>query len=279
MNNSKFLIVGSDPESFIRDRQGKLVSAIGIIPGSKRRPTPTPHGSIQPDNITAEFNSKPSSSLEEFISNHKLIISDLEDVLKPLDLHLDFISSVMADPSLLSHPDARKAGCEPDYCVWQSTSPRLKDYVNKHKPDYDITNLRAAGGHLHISFDQAGDDLEPRFNFVKALDMVLGVPSVILDTDNTRRTMYGQAGAFRPKFLGADDPYDGMEYRTLSNFWLRSEELMAWAYNGVRRVYDNLEELSDIATRNGSEIVSIINEGNKEKAINFCNNFGVNYAY
>ena len=47
--------------------------------------------------------------------------------------------------------------------------------------------------------------------------------------------MYGKAGCLRYK------PY-GMEYRTLSNFWLNSKELMAWVYqqtvNGVSQLFD-----------------------------------------
>ena len=276
--NKRFLVVGSDPETFLRDRNNNLVSSIGIIPGSKNYPTKTPHGSIQPDNITAEFNSKPSHSLEEFINNHKLIISDLEDVIKPLDLHLDFIGSVMADSSLLSDPQARMAGCEPDFCVWNSQSNRVMDYINLNIADYENNNLRAAGGHLHISFDQAGNSIEQRFKFVKALDLVLGVPSVILDSDNRRRTLYGQAGSFRPKFLEFDDPYDGMEYRTLSNFWLKSEGLMTWVYAGIERVWNNLDELSGLAEHFKDDILDSINLGNREKAITLCNSLGVSYA-
>lgn len=255
---NKFLVIGSDPECFLRDSQGNLVSSIGIIPGSKDVPTPTPHGSIQPDNITAEFNSLPSYSLEEFIRNHQLIIKDLEDVIKPLDLHLDFIGSVLAAPSLLSHPAARAAGCSVDYNAWK--------LCENDPANYNFTNVRAAGGHLHISFDQAVNSPENRIKMVRGLDLVLGVHSVLLDPDTVRRELYGKAGAFRPKDKAFNDPYDGIEYRTLSNFWLRSTELMTTIYNGVKKVYDNLEEISKLANDNEDRIIHCINTGDKQIA-------------
>ena len=265
-------MIGSDPECFLRDRSGNLVSSIGLIPGSKMNPHKTPHGSIQPDNISAEFNSRPASTLAEFIENHRLIIKDLEDVIKPLDLHLDFIGSVMAPEALLSEPAAQQAGCEPDYDAWNLC-------VNE-KANYALSNLRAAGGHLHISFDQAVDQPMNRIKFIRALDLVLGVPSVLLDSDNERRRIYGKAGSFRPKdtLIAIPDPYDGVEYRTLSNFWLKSEELMAWAWRGVERVYHNLEGFSELAEEWKDDIIHTINSGDKDKAEYLCNHLGVEYA-
>jgi hypothetical protein len=267
----KYLLVGSDPECFLRDSSGRLVSALGVIPGTKENPSKTQHGSIQVDNILAEFNSRPSASLLEFIENHRLIISDLESVIKPLDLHLDFVASALADDSLLSDPSTRLAGCDPDFSVWT---------LSANEPaDYSLTNIRGAGGHLHISFNQAeeeGDDA--RIKMVKALDLMLGVPSVILDKDTDRRKYYGKAGSFRPKGVDIGDPYYGIEYRTLSNFWLKSENLMAWAWSGVENVYNNLQSLSDLADNYRDSIISIIDNGDSESAISLCKEVGVVYA-
>lgn len=268
---NKFFMVGSDPEAFIRDSSGELVSAIGLIPGTKSTPHPTPHGSIQHDNILAEFNSKPAKSLDEFINNHNLIISDLKEVLTPLNLNLDFIASALASDELLSDPIARVAGCESDYDAWRLC-------VNESASSaYAFGNVRAAGGHLHISFDQAFNDPMARIKMVRALDLVLGVPSVIHDPDDVRRTLYGKAGAFRPKdtLLETPDPYDGVEYRTLSNFWLRSNELMAFVYKGVELCYNNLDELSEQALFYKDEIISIINGGQRDRALSFCHSNGI----
>jgi hypothetical protein len=271
--NTKFLTVGSDPESFLRNSKGELVSAIGLIPGTKSSPFKTTNGSIQHDNILAEFNSRPSNTLLEFINNHRLIIGDLNSILNPLDLKLDFIASAMCSDELLSDPIAKVAGCDPDYNAW---------LLCRNNPvSYTYTSLRAAGGHVHIAFDQSVNNPKARIDFVRALDMVLGVPSVVVDNDNARRTVYGKAGSFRPKDtinfnddIGPD-PYDGVEYRTLSNFWLRSESLMEFVWNGVERVYNNLEELSERAEFYKDAIIDIINTGNSAKADLFCRVEGI----
>jgi hypothetical protein len=255
------LSVGSDPEVFLRGSTGRLVSSIGIIPGSKVTPHKTTHGSVQPDNISAEFNSKPSSSRDEFITNHKLIMSDLEGIIKPLGLEVFITPSVIANKKLLTHIDAIMAGCEPDINVWlgkMNTPPSFNG------------GLRAAGGHLHIAFEQADaegrEGIMARFDFIKACDLMLGVPSVLLDNDKRRRTLYGKAGATRLKFTRNGDSYNGAEYRTLSNFWLKSEELMGWAFDQVVSVKENLEALSSIAKENSESIISIINNGDTKGA-------------
>lgn len=273
------LIVGSDPEVFIR-KNGELQNALEILPGSKWDPFPTEHGSIQPDNILAEFNSRPARSAAEFILNHNLILADLRSFLEPLDLQLDFIASAVGSEELLSDPRTQVAGCEPDFNVWGCKSFKKKFKLVANKPaDYYSTNVRAAGGHLHISFDQADKDPNyfNRFNFVKALDYNLGVMSVIHDPDQQRRQYYGRAGSFRPKDLKKDDPYNGVEYRTLSNFWLKSESLMNLVYNKVVEVYENLEELANKATYYSDSIQRIINTGSVQEAIIFCENEGIEW--
>jgi hypothetical protein len=270
---SKFLSIGSDPEAFVKDSKGNLVSAIGIMPGTKYQPHKTLHGSVQHDNILAEFNSLPSNSVLDFINNHKLIIQDVESILKPLDLHMDFIASAMCSDALLSDPLSRIAGCEPDYNAWTLS--------RNNPPSYTFTNLRAAGGHIHIAFDQSVNNPKGRVDFIRALDLILGIPSVVLDSDSQRREFYGKAGSFRPKdTLNFDpdigpDPYDGVEYRTLSNFWLRSEGLMQFIWEGVEKVYNNLDELAEKATSLQDIIVNTINTGDSEAAKLFCKKEGI----
>lgn len=271
--NNKFLSVGSDPEAFLKNSKGELVSAIGLVPGTKEHPFKTVNGSVQHDNILAEFNSKPSNTILEFINNHKLIIKDITEIITPLDLHLNFIASAMCSDELLSDPISRVAGCDPDYNAWE---------LCRNTPaSYTFTNLRAAGGHVHIAFDQSVNNPKARIDFIRALDLILGVPSVVLDNDSARREFYGKAGSFRPKdTINFDpnigpDPYDGVEYRTLSNFWLRSEELMAFVWNGVEKVYNNLEELSERATFQKDAIISIINSGDSARARLFCEVEGI----
>ena len=269
----KFLKVGSDPECFLVDSANNIVSSLDVrLPGTKDKPFNTPNGSIQKDNILAEFNSVPASTLFDFINNHNLIINDLKDIIRPLDLNLNFIASALCDRSLLDDPRAMTAGCEPDWNVWTGE-------INR-KPNYRYTNVRAAGGHVHISFDQAVDSQENKLKMVRALDLVLCLPSVLIDPDTARRQFYGMAGSYRPKDKAnnARDPYDGIEYRSLSNFWLKDESLMAFVWNGIELAYNNLDELSSLATRYKDKLVSFINTSDSDGAKALLSDLGISYA-
>jgi len=65
---------------------------------------------------------------------------------------------------------------------------------------------------------------------IPLLDLFCGIPSVLLDISNDakiRRQLYGKAGDYRL-------PFHGIEYRTLSNFWIKSYPLMS-LFTGLAR--------------------------------------------
>ena len=271
MNNSllnKSFLIGSDPEVFLR-RDGNLIPAFNFISGDKHSPQKTLHGSIQYDNIMAEFNSIPASSLDEFITNHRLILDDLSSHLGN-DLTIDITPAVVCDWEVLSDFRAMTMGCEPDYNAWTGrVNPKILG---------ESTNLRVAGGHLHIStgiYEDDSFDEDFRTRLVKALDLVLGVQSVLHDPSDAsklRKQQYGKAGSFRPKIISKNDPYDGVEYRTLSNYWLKSDKFMRDVYLGVEKVINNINELAYIANKNKSLVTKIINNNDYKLAKKFVNN-------
>jgi hypothetical protein len=122
--------------------------------------------------------------------------------------------------------EARELGCDPDYNAW----------TGKVNPVPDVeTPFRTGAGHIHIGWTQGQNPkneahLQVCRHLIRNLDYVT-MPTTLVDTDVTRRKLYGAAGAFRPKSYG-------VEYRTPSNFWLASDELMGWMYdlivNGIR---------------------------------------------
>ena len=65
----------------------------------------------------------------------------------------------------------------------------------------------------------------------RQLDYFLGIPSILLDKDKKRRPSYGNAGSFRPK------PY-GLEYRVLSNFWIKKKEYMEFVFSQTKEAFD-----------------------------------------
>jgi len=209
------ITVGHDAEVFLKGPNGGPVSSIGKVGGSKEFPRKTPHGWVQEDCVTAEVNIEPAHSLSEFVEPTLLVLDDLLEIIKPLDLSIDICASRHFPREELMDPLATLAGCEEDYDAY------LLD-VNP-KPDYETTNIRGAGGHIHLGWKGGGEDFEDIINVVKSLEFHLVLPSVLLDDDRERRSLYGMAGAHRPKSYG-------VEVRSPSNFWLRSREYIEWAY-------------------------------------------------
>lgn len=106
---------------------------------------------------------------------------------------------------------SRVLGCQPSFNVYDSEAT-----IGVNPSTY---TKRSAGGHIHLGLTP---DLMPeRDRLPVLLDVLLGNTSVLIDRDENaaeRRKVYGRAGEFRR-------PKHGIEYRTLSNFWLRSKEL------------------------------------------------------
>lgn len=241
--------VGADPEMFVADGSG-IIPGVGLIGGSKNEPLPVKDGAVQEDNVLAEFNIKPANSEDEFVSHIHSVVSQLAARIAPMTLRV--ASSHLFDSQVLKDagPQAMEFGCEPDYNAWTTG-------VNR-SPNPD-SNLRTAGGHVHVSFDNGGDEYAA-FKVGAMMDYYLGIPSVLLDDDNERRKMYGSAGAIRPKDYG-------VEYRTLSNFWLNSERMMRWVYRNSKLAVENVEQVMSMREAVSSAVVQdTINTGDKKQA-------------
>lgn len=237
--------VGADPEVFVADLSGNITSAIGKVGGSKERPVPVSHGGLQEDNVLAEFNINPASTCFDFVENMNAVMTSLKNVLQNNGLQPVIIPSYVFDKGMLESygPNAMEFGCSSEWNAWTSREmPR---------PNGSKVNLRTAGGHVHIGYDNPC--LGSAESLVKMLDYTLGIPSILLDTDAKRRKLYGKAGTMRPKEYG-------VEYRALSNFWLNSDELMTWVYDTTLWTTSNLHQLKDY--------IEIFNPKVVQKAIN-----------
>lgn len=243
--------IGSDPELFLVDAQGKFISAVGLIGGTKYEPLPISMvgHAIQEDNVSVEFNIPPADDCKEFIANIDFVLSHLQHKVNAIGLKFSQKAAVSFDEDQLQTLEAQTFGCEPDYNAW-TLQPNPK-------PTTDDPNLRSCGGHIHV-----GTDLD-RVQVVRAMDMFLGVPSVLLDEDNVRRKLYGKAGAHRPKEYG-------VEYRTLSNFWIWSTKTKEWVYEQTRKALEFVANEHILKDQDGDFIQHIINTGDKDGALQFC---------
>lgn len=223
------ILLGADPEVFV-SMGGIPVSAHGMIPGTKKKPHPVEAGAVQVDGMALEFNIDPSATEEAFVHNLQTVFSKLESMI-PEGHRLNVVPSVFFAPDhLKAQPkEALELGCDPDFNAYTGQT--------NERPD-NQTTMRTAAGHVHIGWTK---DAEPHSQMhfamsrqlTRQLDFFLGIPSVLIDADKERRKMYGKAGAFRPKTYGC-------EYRVLSNFWLKSPDLMKWVFNTTQLAVSEL---------------------------------------
>lgn len=223
------ILLGSDPEVFLLDHMGNPRSAVGLVGGSKEEPLKQGGFAYLEDNVTVEFNIPPCPSVEYWVHNHNIALEWINtNVAVPNNCTIAIESALEFPDSELKTPGAQTFGCNPDFNAWLlEPNP---------SPSAESTNLRTAGGHIHIGVQL---NLAKKMQLIRALDVMLGVPLAMLNPTDRRNELYGNAGACRLK------PY-GIEYRVPSNIWLSNETLMREVYGVVYDVVENLDSYADL---------------------------------
>ncbi len=219
------MTIGCDPEFFLKERKsGKLISAIPFITGTKDMPFRLPlGGNIQRDNVAMEIATDPADSVESFVSNIRNTLTEAIKTL-PSDTEIVAAPSASFDPDQLTHPEAQAFGCNPDFDAWE-----VKE---NDKPCAVDNTFRSCGAHIHVGTDGKDEnvfllDFEGKLQMVKIMDCIHGIISSVLDSNKEaidRRQLYGKPGAHRPKEYG-------VEYRVLSNYWLKSPITVMMMYS------------------------------------------------
>ncbi len=264
---------GADPEGFF-ERHGKVIGSEKIIQeeglGYKNSP------SVVRDGVQFEFN--PSSGPSPFSLGCALgrAFNDLRFQLMKfpdvkVNLHDGVVEVDREELDSLSDK-SRILGCQPSLNIY-GVKPITVDPKTYPK--------RSAGGHFHIGLEHttlmdkwASEDR--RHSLIPFLDIFVGNTMVLLDRDPNaaeRRENYGRAGEYRL-------PYYGVEYRTLSNFWLRNYTIMDLAV-GLCRIATAVvsqsttgdgyvDELVEAVDKNGTidNFVDAINNNDFDLAMN-----------
>ena len=237
-----YVRIGSDPETFLVDKQGNYISSVGLIGGSKDKPMPIGNGcSVQEDNVTVEFNTPPTNNPDEFINAINFNLDWITKRAAELNLSVVFTPSAEFDNEQLRTVAAQTFGCDPDFNAWNYGTPNPR-------PTSRNKNLRSAGGHIHIEAPELD-----KFELTKAMDLFVGVPMLEFDTDARRRQLYGKAGAYRPKEYG-------IEYRTASNAWLQSDDTKRWAFEQSQKAVQFVKAGKTIPDNLGDLIQQAINK-------------------
>ena len=242
------ITIGADPELFVIDGD-EPVPVIGKLGGTKDQPIRVECGAVQEDNVLAEFNIDPAHTEKEFIHNINTVMGEMQARLPKFELRIASSLHFSQEILMKAGKQAIEFGCNPDLNAWTG---------GLNKPPNPYTTLRTAGGHVHVGYDVP--DMNNRLEVIKMMDILIGIPSVILDPDRERRRMYGRAGACRVKDYG-------VEYRVLSNFWLQNEKLMSWVYRHAVESVENIKQLPEYLKGFDSDtICDTINNSNRVKA-------------
>lgn len=256
------ILVGADPELFVM-RNGKFVSAYGLIKGDKKNPLKVDKGAVQVDGMALEFNIDPASTEDEFYVNIQTVMGILKGMVPDHEHALVPVADFSKEYIEAQPDEAKDLGCDPDFNAWSGA-------VNQ-KPDVQLP-FRTASGHVHIGWTEGELPEDYGHNNMcqmaaKQMDFYLGLPSVLFDGDTRRREMYGKAGAYRPKSYG-------VEYRTLSNAWLKSEELIRWVFANVHKGMQELMQGNSLWEKYG-DIQDIINTSDKDRAKAIISDAGI----
>lgn len=209
--------IGTDPEFILSDGK-KFISAIEKFPPSTN-PISKNKNKFYYDNVMAEIRVKEAKNKKEFITNISSAIYDICKLSHPYNVS-NYSSCIFSDEQL-NHPDSRIIGCNVEYCAYE-----LKMISQPHQIIKN-TGFRSAGGHIHLGAKFLYENGYDIIHTVRLLDLFLGIPSLYIDKNSgskERRKIYGQAGSHRLTDYG-------LEYRSLSNFWLFSPELCEFIYD------------------------------------------------
>ena len=217
--------LGADPEVFVYDRATKkFISAHDLIPGTKEEPHPVACGHIQRDGVAAEFNINPADSRDEFVFNISKVMDDLAHRIRKINPSYVLAAEPTAvfDKEYFDNlpDDPKTLGCNPDFNAY---TEKMNDPPGTDEP------FRTGAGHIHIGWSSYldiydEDHLRVCRDIVKQLDCALYPNSMSWDKDTKRRTLYGKMGSFRPKHYG-------VEYRPLSNAFLRDPDVIKYVYD------------------------------------------------
>lgn len=241
--------LGCDPEAFLMDTQGVLKSAVGLIGGTKAYPLPLPLGdgyAVQEDNVALEFNIPPASSRTEFVDSISKTLAFLTRIVdENYGYKINQSSASSFDATELDSPGAQLFGCDPDFNAWTNrANPR---------PNSADKTLRSCGGHVHIGYDITKANGR---SVIKMMDLFLGVPSILMDNGDLRKQLYGCAGAYREKSYG-------VEYRTLSNFWIFKDRLIEYVWDNTNKAVTAAESQFALSDEDTQNIVAAINQNDK----------------
>lgn len=239
--SKRIFLIGSDPEMFVKTSSGLITSVAGKLGCSKEQKLHLADDvRLQEDNVLAEFDINPQQGFEAFDDNMQRGIDLTRKVLNKMDLDIaEGISSHIFTEAELNSFDksAFVFGCTPDFNAFtgqKNPTPKATDQ-----------GLRTSGGHVHLGVSGAIEvTVKTQMMLGVLCDYFLSLPAVLMDGDTRRKELYGKASAIRYKDYG-------IEYRSLSNFWIADKDKRKFVYDQVDKVVQqcDMETLMSLHSR------------------------------
>ena len=271
------VVFGCDPEFFF-EKKGKVIGSEKVLDIDKGYLVGTGQGNstydyglyskFVVDGVQAELNPKPNGCRANLANEISQCFKMLYNKINPdKELSVNFGTTIKIDKKELMslNEKSRKFGCMPS----KNINPKSENVVNLKDPTK--YRFRSAGGHIHLGVEYQGDPTAIVFReperLVRMMDIIVGNTCVLIDRNpgnKERRKVYGKAGEYRT-------PEHGVEYRTLSNFWLRSYPLMSFVM-GMSRTAISILSNSMPGRDYETELLSLVDMKKIERAIN-TNNF------
>lgn len=243
------ITIGCDPEIMLVDAKGTPRSAINVFKGGKHTPEKVGRGIVSHDNVNSEFGIEPATTQTEFVENMLSVLEYMNHVTQENKLYLSTLCSADFPRTELKSKEAKEFGCDPDFDCWKVRMNEMPEGAAKG-------TLRTAGGHIHVGHEIL-KSFKGKIDFVRLLDLNLGMIAGIVDNSEDalrRKQLYGKAGCHRPTGYG-------IEYRTLSNFWIKSKEI-------TQAIFDLVEDTIKFFIERNGEISDMFDQEKIVTAIN-----------
>jgi hypothetical protein len=266
--------LGGDPEFFF-NCNGAIIGSEKVLPENgltydrNKKVAGTYDGAhtagggttkIVRDGVQAELNPRPNTCRANLANEISQCFRQIALQLSK-DVRVDFtpVVKVSEEEFASLSEKSKEFGCAPSKNIYGE---------NKITVDAREYKYRSAGGHIHIGvlsnthikINKAIRDYE---RMVPLLDLIVGNTCVLIDRNpwnKERRKVYGRAGEHRT-------PAHGLEYRTLSNFWLQSYQLMSFVY-GLTRLAVNIVANSYSDYEYDKELMNLVDKKDIVTAIN-----------
>ncbi len=217
-----FFTIGCDPEIFLTDAKGKVVGSEKVIPKKGLWGGYGNSNGVVRDGVQMEIHPVPTTCRANVGNAIQTALQELRSKLNEPEFKgkfkVSFADVVEVSKKELASlsPECRVLGCMPSLNLYRPSAIRVNPVTYRK---------RSGGGHIHMSSIPAGMLSEPKKvrNLILMFDIFAGNTCVLIDRSPlaaTRRRVYGRAGEYRL-------PKHGVEYRTLSNFWMHAYPLFS----------------------------------------------------